>query len=373
MSKDSPAARRGFTLIELLVVIAIIAVLIALLLPAVQSAREAARRIQCTNNLKQIALASANYEGAIGTFPQGKGHMTCVSNGGSGIATDCDGWSMLARILNFAEQTTVYNAINFSDTPYGCRNSTAEGVGLTMLWCPSDGTISGLRFYEACGGWDCTTVPITYTNYAGMIGTYNPISPSHGRFPQASELALENGMYPDVGVPNWVNTCCGGATRSPVKLAAITDGTSNTIAYAEIAHGKLSRFNCGAGGGCDWECANWWADADYGSATVSGFYPPNLPLPATYYTTGIFVNPNGCDATNIPAFSSNSFHPGGVNVAFADGSVHFIKNSISSWNSMSITRIAPGRPIALPAGLTQGVYQSLCTINGGEVLSSDSY
>ena len=139
-------------------------------------------------------------------------------------------------------------------------------------------------------------------------------------------------------------------------------------------HGKLSRFNCGAGGGCDWECANWWADADYGSATVSGFYPPNLPLPATYYTTGIFVNPNGCDATNIPAFSSNSFHPGGVNVAFADGSVHFIKNSISSWNSMSITRIAPGPPnCALPAGLTQGVYQSLCTINGGEVLSSDSY
>jgi hypothetical protein len=71
---------------------------------------------------------------------------------------------MLARILSFAEQTAVYNAINFSDTPYGSRNSTAESVGLTMLWCPSDGTISGLRFYEQCAGWDCTTVGITYNH-----------------------------------------------------------------------------------------------------------------------------------------------------------------------------------------------------------------
>ena len=370
MRKDSPCTRRGFTLIELLVVIAIIAVLIALLLPAVQSAREAARRVQCTNNLKQIALASANYEGAIGTFPQGRGHMTCI-NGGGGVATDCDGWSMLARILNFAEQTSVYNAINFNHTPYSAINSTAESVGLTMLWCPSDGTISGLRFFESCAGWDCTTVGITYTNYAGMMGTYNP---DDGRFPVAAELSLENGMYPDVGVPNWVNTCCGGATRPPVRLAAVTDGTSNTIGYAEIAHGKLSQANCKASGSCDWECANWWADADYGSATMSGYYPPNIAIPVTYYTTGAYRSPDGCDATNIPTSSALSFHPGGINAAFVDGSVHFIKSSISSWNSLAINRVtAGGARCTIPVGTRAGVCQALCTIHGGEVISSDQY
>ncbi len=213
MQKESRFAPRGFTLIELLVVIAIIAVLIALLLPAVQSAREAARRIQCSNNLKQVALAAANYEGAIGTFPQGRAHMNCLNGDGS-VATDCDGWSHWARLLNFAEQTAVYNSINFNHTPYSAINSTAEQVGLTMLWCPSDGTINGLRFFEQCAGWDCTPVGITFSNYGGMIGTYNP---NDGRFPVAAELGLENGMYPDVGVPLSVGAGTSGATRSPVR------------------------------------------------------------------------------------------------------------------------------------------------------------
>jgi prepilin-type N-terminal cleavage/methylation domain-containing protein len=270
MRKDSTfrAPQRGFTLIELLVVIAIIAVLIALLLPAVQSAREAARRIQCTNNMKQIALAAANYEGAIGTFPQGRGHMTCWNQSG-GVATDCDGWSPNARILNFAEQTQVYNAINFNDTPYSARNSTAESIGLTMLWCPSDATINGLRFFEVQAGWDGTTVGITYGNYGNMMGSYNP---NDGRFPNAAELALENGMYPDVGVPLWVNSSHSGATRSPVRLAAITDGTSNTVAFAETAHGKFEQTGGTSTGGSDFECQGWWADAGLAHSVFPLFF-----------------------------------------------------------------------------------------------------
>jgi prepilin-type N-terminal cleavage/methylation domain-containing protein/prepilin-type processing-associated H-X9-DG protein len=376
MSEDLSSAptRRGFTLIELLVVIAIIAVLIALLLPAVQSAREAARRIQCTNNLKQIALGAANYESANQTFPNGRNCNLGFGKAGS-IKFCIDGWSHLARLLNYTEQQAVYNAINFSDTPYGAINSTAESVGINILWCPSDGTIAGLRFYETKAGWDGTTVPITYTNYAGMLGTY---CPSDGRSPNSAELGLENGMYPDVGAP--VSVGGSGATRSPVKISSITDGTSNSIAFAETCHGKYEQAGCTSGGCCDWEGAGWWADADYEDATITSFYPPNVPIPPAYYTTGSgsgFKAPDGCDNGNsIPAMTSQSFHPAGVNVAFADGSVHFIKSSINSWNWQTLYTMRASNGTAncvIPAGITPGVWQALSTIAGGEVLSSDQY
>jgi prepilin-type N-terminal cleavage/methylation domain-containing protein/prepilin-type processing-associated H-X9-DG protein len=371
MCKDSRrgANRRGFTLIELLVVIAIIAVLIALLLPAVQAAREAARRIQCTNNIKQIALAAANYEGSNQCFPPGHNYGWCFNTSGY-QANDCEMWAHLARILPFLEQTTVYNAINFGDCPYSCRNSTAESVGISAYWCPSDGTISGLRFVEQCAGWDGTPVPITYTNYAGMSGNYIPLNPN--KWSNQAELALENGVYPELGTPTWVNSGSFG-TRSPVRIASITDGTSNTIAFAETAHGKFTQAGCGAGGGCDWECDGWWADGSFGNSQISSYYPPNIPILATYYTTGTWGG--SCDADNIPTISSMSYHPGGVNCGFADGSVHFIKNSISSWNSLGITRVtnSAGATCTVPAGIQQGVWQSLSTINGGEVVSSDSY
>ncbi len=190
--------------------------------------------------------------------------------------------------------------------------------------------------------------------------------------PFTAEMALENGMYPDVGVPVPLSP---NGTRAPVKIASITDGTSNTIAFAEQCHGKYEQTGCNSTGCCDWTGEGWWADADYSDSTISSFYPPGFPIPPSYYATAAWVHPDGCDPDNIPTISANSYHPGGVNAAFADGSVHFIKNTINSWAPFSITR--SGRSAVpycqIPAGVQQGVWQSLSTIAGGEVLSSDQY
>ena len=125
-----PHRRSAFTLIELLVVIAIIGVLIALLLPAVQSAREAARRAQCTNNLKQLALAANNYESTNGCFPGNSYEAPCSS---------CyQNFSAFVRLLPFTEQQALYNAVNFSLTDYDVPNVTVHGIALSVLSCPSD-------------------------------------------------------------------------------------------------------------------------------------------------------------------------------------------------------------------------------------------
>lgn len=371
MTSSRRSLDRGFTLIELLVVIAIIAVLIALLLPAVQSAREAARRIQCVNNLKQLALASHNYHDANGSFPMGD--MTSYYLDGGSISWVRKGQNPFLALAQFLEQGNAYNCYNTQVFLYVATNATVNGIGLSALWCPSDGDIVGKRYPGSAAnedGWDNQAIPMTFTSYGGNAGSLY-YTANRNNVSQAL-ISQNNGIFEHIGNDK-IRPDKGLPSGRVSSIATITDGTSNTVMFGEKSYTVAAR------GVAQWWGPNWWTAGTIGDGMYAALFPPNFfksraaadAIPNKFPD---FSNDPGDNGNYI--CTSTSLHPGGCNFAFCDGSVKFIKDTVQSWNPMLIQFTDRSAPYTGPGGgplPINGVYQALHTKASGEVISADQF
>jgi prepilin-type N-terminal cleavage/methylation domain-containing protein/prepilin-type processing-associated H-X9-DG protein len=345
--------RSGFTLIELLVVIAIIAILIALLLPAVQQAREAARRAQCTNNLKQLGLAIHNYLSSGQCLPFGKGGSYAADVPGTPIYAR---WSALSQLLMYIEQGNLFNSINFSlppetpgmggDVPFmppyqnpNRANMTACRINVGVFLCPSDNPPIGIW----PGG----------TNYLGNLQTW--LCDLSENFPST----ISPGTSPQ-GIFYF---------NSRVNLAMVIDGTSNTAFMSEKIRGTgnpdrdarsdslvtsattslLQTFQvCQATNPANATRLTMLQGASWVMGEMCCTSYNHVSTPNTHTCAGRGFSGN---MANMPmVVPPSSQHPGGVNVLMGDGSVRFVKSSVNL-----IT------------------WQAIGTRNGGEVVSGDSF
>ncbi len=230
-----------------------------------QAAREAARRSQCVNNLKQLALAAANYESTNGSYMQGFGVNWYPAWGQNWV-----GPGAFLAMAPFFEQTAIFNSANFSVGFFYPDNNTVFAQGISSLWCPSDGSISQ-KFDIPDGNYVSGAHPyiVGYNSYAGCTGTwfvgtrfnYPTASPTSGG-PDPLQSQNNNGIF---------------YMRSSTKLASLTDGTSNTIMFGEHAHGKLSDVASGGLATSAYERRywNWWCDGGYGDTLFSTLFPIN--------------------------------------------------------------------------------------------------
>jgi len=372
-------ARRwaAFTLIELLVVIAIIAVLIALLLPAVQSAREAARRAQCVNNLKQLGLAIHNYHTANNSFPLGVSASYNPTNGDNPCVSWA-GWSAQAMLLQYMEQSAIFHAANFDFDPLigggGDVNRTSFYAKIASFLCPSDG-MAGRDLFNSyyasrgtsisadwgvrgdappnCGGGKTTTGIFSYQTSYGLSaitdGSSNTVAFSEG-------LVGSGGTTPVRGRTG-VNVDSLASYGDPMSQL---DDPYNLLAPGEVAPGAAmttilqtceSRFPTSTVPGLSSNRGAEWSWGCEGFTMFSTIVPPS----SNQYNFGVCrfgcegcADRNSADHSHIT--NANSNHPGGANVCFADGSVKFVK-----------------------ATTAMNIWWALGTKAGGEVISADAY
>jgi prepilin-type N-terminal cleavage/methylation domain-containing protein/prepilin-type processing-associated H-X9-DG protein len=325
--------RQAFTLIELLVVIAIIGILIGLLLPAVQKVREAAARMSCTNNLKQIGLALHGYHDANNSFPSGyvDGNTDPNSTPDNDVGP---GWGWASMILPYVEQGNVYNQINFSQGVGVGSNTAISQKSLTTFQCPSDPYQQAFPVYDS--SFSNPIARVAHGNYVGCNGWEECFSGAGGNPQPGGGADGLSGTYGQAGVGLFYR-------NSHNRMANVTDGLSNTIIAGERSgnHAPSTWTGAVARG----RCPAWMA-----------VQPPSpySPPPGPAYDNADFGEAlvlSHCNATHtpnadFPIFDPDtfySFHTGGANFLFGDGSVHF-----------------------LTSGIDPNTYQYLSTIAGGE-------
>jgi prepilin-type N-terminal cleavage/methylation domain-containing protein/prepilin-type processing-associated H-X9-DG protein len=340
----------AFTLIELLVVISIIAVLIALLLPAVQAAREAARRIQCVNNLKQVGLAVHNYHDSVSALPLG---CAVAFQGGNPIF---NGWGITARLLSYLEGQNQFSACNFSLANETPQNDTVMRLSVATYLCPSDGQNKTIFLDDG--------QPRNNTNYAfnrgdwyvwgGLSSTSQPNSPFRANA-TVTLAAVVDGTSNTIfaaevktHTPYLLN--CSGLSYAPVGTKVIPAPTADpsTIAQYTGCSGGLSELRPDSG-------HSEWEDGNTSQAGFTTAWTPNKITPGRFSGTSVadtdlIAIREEDGGPTFAAVTARSYHPGGVNVLFGDGTVRYIKNSIN--------------------GLT---WRALGTIAFGEVISADAY
>jgi prepilin-type N-terminal cleavage/methylation domain-containing protein/prepilin-type processing-associated H-X9-DG protein len=324
-AKRNPA----FTLVELLVVIAIIGVLVALLLPAVQAAREAARRNKCQNNLRQLSLALINYESSKGAFPSAFDFPDTVNP--ADYPTKGLNWAI--RVLPFAEQGPLYARFNLKKPVSDAENAAARETFVDVFRCPTD------NFNSVPMEINASRTRWARGNYAANAGN-GPLLKS------TLSISATQGIYGPTS-PGWLDGRFRGVIGPNVgaTIKQITDGTSNTFLLGEVRAGVTNLDQRGV-----------WALGQAGSSAL--FW---------YGYTGDDNGPNVCNASAddvagptaadlplmtqecMPDYTSDewgiqatvrSMHPGGINMGLADGSAHFISNEITTGEPYSTVRTA---------------------------------
>jgi prepilin-type N-terminal cleavage/methylation domain-containing protein/prepilin-type processing-associated H-X9-DG protein len=342
--------RRAFTLIELLVVIAIIGVLIALLLPAIQAAREAARRSQCTNNMKQLGLALHNYEGTVGVLPPTLSIRGPSSPGGPWT----NSLGAHPRILPFAEQGAIFNAINFEIEMYSPPNLTATASRLRIIVCPSEeqqtfvhnvgGEMSVSSYNYCMGDW------FVWAGTASNRKNRSAFGPNQSRRLAEFRDGLSNTLWMSEGKsyqPYY---------RDCPTLANVNDPNSVPPPTAD-PHTIVPEYR---GGSCAVriEGHNEWVESAVHHIGFTTAWPPNKQIrggPSNEYHD-LDINSKRektAVADTLPRFAAitaRSYHTGGVNALLGDGSVRFVKSTIDGT-----------------------VWRSLGSVAGGEVISADQF